>query len=66
MGCNMILNTETNKIKTPTDCLTCEFWDKRLKKCNGIGKKCFEYDALTGTILDPITKLPIKKVEKEK
>ena len=33
---------------------------KKKKKCNGIGKCCFEFDPKTKTAIDPITKMPIK------
>lgn len=42
------------------DCQTCEFFDKKKKRCNGIGKNCFEFDPKTRTAFDPITHLPIK------
>ena len=57
----MLFNNELNKVKTSSDCITCLYFDKKLKKCNGIGKVCFEYDGKTKTMIDPITKLPIKK-----
>ena len=43
------------------DCLTCEYF--RHKKCEGFGVRCFEIDTITGTIIDPITKLNIKEKE---
>lgn len=56
----MLFNNDLEKVQTITDCLTCPYFDKVLKKCNGIGKCCFEYDPIIMTALDPITKLPIK------
>lgn len=56
----MLYNKETKKIKTNADCLTCKYFDKKLQKCNGIGKACFEYDEKTGTAIDPVTKMAIK------
>lgn len=56
----MLWNKELTKVKTSVDCQTCCYFDKTLKKCNGIGKNCFEYDPKTKTCIDPITKLPIK------
>ena len=56
----MLLNIETNKIHVNSDCLTCPYFDKKEKRCKGIGKRCFEYDPLTKRIFDPITHLPIK------
>ena len=56
----MLYNKNKKKVQKSVDCLTCEHFDKRLKKCNGIGKNCFEYDKKTRTAIDPITRLPIK------
>ena len=56
----MLYNTEKGKIWTNMDCLTCEYFDKKLKKCKGKGKICFEMDKKTQTLIDPITGLPIK------
>lgn len=56
----MLYNKELKKVKASSDCITCQYFDKKLKKCNGIGKNCFEYDVKTKTVFDPITKLPIK------
>ena len=56
----MLYNIELKKVKASSQCITCFYFDKKTKKCNGFGKKCFEYDAKTKTILDPITGLPIK------
>lgn len=56
----MLYNKEKQKVQKSIDCLTCKHFDKRLKKCNGIGKNCFEYDPKTRTAIDPITRLPIK------
>ena len=54
----MIYNTKLKKIKEPTDCGTCAYFDRRLKKCNGLNRVCYEYDAKTQTIIDGNTKLP--------
>lgn len=56
----MLYNRETKKIKTNKDCLSCKYFDLKKKKCLGLNKKCFEYDAVTGTAIDGITKLPVK------
>lgn len=56
----MLYNNERKKIQTNSDCLTCVHFDKKKKKCNGIGKVCFEFDMKTRTMIDPVTKLPIK------
>lgn len=56
----MLYNKNLKKVKASSDCITCPNFDKKLKKCNGIGKVCFEYDEKTKTIFDSITKLPIK------
>lgn len=57
----MIFNINTKKVKNDLDCLTCPYFDRYYKKCNGIGKVCFEYDEKTMTIIDPVTKLPLKQ-----
>ena len=57
----MLFNIDTGEIKKSIDCFTCPFFDKKFKKCNGIGKTCFEYDPKTMTIIDPVTGLPLKK-----
>jgi hypothetical protein len=56
----MLYNIEQKKIKTALDCCSCSHFDKKTKKCNGINKVCFEYDEKTKTVIDGITKLPIK------
>jgi hypothetical protein len=56
----MLYNKELKKVQSNSDCITCKYFDKNKKKCNGIGKNCFEYDLKTKTAIDPITKLPIK------
>ena len=45
-----------------TDCLNCEHFDRKNKKCNGLGKNCFIMDK-TGTLIDPVTGLPVKGVK---
>lgn len=56
----MLYNKEKQKIQSTVDCQTCQYFDKRKKKCKGLGKNCFEYDAKTQTAIDPVTKLPIR------
>ncbi|MBR4003081.1 MAG: hypothetical protein IKI95_03310 [Clostridia bacterium] len=56
----MFYNVDLKKIQTNADCLVCPHFDKKKKKCNGVGRSCFEFDMKTRTIIDPITKLPIK------
>lgn len=51
-----LFNTDKMKIHDETDCFTCEQFDKRLKKCNGLNKVCFEYDPDTNLITNSITK----------
>ena len=53
----MFYNIEMKKVKTDLDCLDCPHFDKKEKRCKGIGVACFEYDQLTQTCIDPITKL---------
>ena len=59
-GIKMLYKKSEKRIRTSKDCIICPFFDTRLKKCNGIGKECFEYDEKTQTVIDPITKLAIK------
>lgn len=59
----MLYNKKLNKVQTNADCLQCEHFDKKKKKCRGIGKNCFEFDPKTRVAIDPITKLPIKMGE---
>ena len=56
----MLYKKSEKRIRTSKDCINCSCFDTRLKKCNGIGKECFEYDEKTQTVIDPITKLAIK------
>ena len=56
----MLYNTALKKIKAVTDCPLCPHFDKRLKKCNGLNRVCFEYYPKTQTIIDGNTKLPRK------
>lgn len=55
----MLYNKDREKVQTNADCLTCPYFDRAKKKCKGIGKACFEYDPITMTAFDPVTKLPI-------
>lgn len=55
----MLYNFEKRRIRTDVDCLTCEYFEKNEKKCNGCGKKCLEYDPKTKTVIDSITRLPL-------
>lgn len=55
-----LYNIKKGKERDETDCFTCERYDRRLKKCNGLNKVCFEYDPKTKTIIDGKTKLPLK------
>lgn len=56
----MLYNQEKHKVQEMIDCEVCHHFDARLKKCNGIGKCCLEYDPVTNTAIDPITRLAIK------
>lgn len=56
----MLYNNNLKKVQTNSQCLTCDKFDKKRKKCLGIGKVCFEYDEKTKTLIDPVTKLPLK------
>lgn len=59
----MLYNIEKKRVKKDIDCYSCEKYDARMKKCNGCNSICFEYDSLTNTIIDGITKMPIKNKE---
>ena len=54
----MLYNLEKDKIQKPSQCLGCRFFSET-GKCCGYGKKCFEYNPTTKTILDPNTKMPL-------
>lgn len=56
----MLFNKELNKVQASSQCITCRYFDRKERKCNGLGKTCFEYDAKTKTAYDEVTKLPIK------
>lgn len=61
----MLYNIEKKSVRTQKQCLTCQHFDKRTKKCSGVGKTCFPYDHKTQTIIDTITKLPLKIKEED-
>ena len=56
----MLFNIEKKQINNETHCFECQYYDSKKNRCNGIGKACFEYDDKTQTIIDPVTKLPLK------
>lgn len=56
----MLYNLTTKKIKTAVDCITCPYFNKTYKKCEGLDKNCLLYDEKTDTIIDGVTKLPLK------
>lgn len=56
----MLFNIEKKEIFSQAQCLTCSHYNKKLKKCEGLNKVCFEYDEKTKTIIDGVTKLPLK------
>ena len=60
----MLYNINKKTIQTNIQCLNCDAFDKKAKTCHGLGKYCFEYDKKTQTIIDPVTKLPIKMENK--
>ena len=62
----MLYNIELKCIKANSHCFKCRYFDKHTKRCSGIGKVCFEYDEKTQTIIDSVTKLPLKINNKEK
>ena len=56
----MLYNVELKKVRERIDCQACPYMDKPTKKCEGIGKRCFEYDSVAKVCIDPVSKLPIK------
>ena len=56
----MLFNLKLNKVQASSQCITCPHFDKTQKKCFGIGKCCAEYDPKTRTVIDPVTKMPLK------
>lgn len=56
----MLYNHGLGKVQKPTDCITCPYFNQTLKKCEGLNKNCFLYDEKTQTIIDGVTKLPLK------
>lgn len=56
----MLYNLEKKKVQSPIDCTKCPYKDKKTKLCTGINKCCFEYDSATKTIIDGVTKMPMK------
>lgn len=58
----MLYNIEKNRPKRDSDCLSCQYFNAEQNCCNGMNKNCFAYDKKTGTLIDGITKLPLKKI----
>lgn len=56
----MLYNINEKKQNKTSYCIVCKYFNKVEKQCKGIGKNCFLYDPKTKTVIDPITKLPIK------
>lgn len=56
----MLYNNDLHQVQKNSQCISCEHFNKKQKKCYGIGKCCFEFDPKTRTAIDPITGLPIK------
>ncbi len=57
----MLYNTRKERKTKPADCITCPYFDKKTRKCKGIGKICFEVDR-TNTLIDPVTGLPYNNI----
>lgn len=55
----MLYNILTKKVINLIDCNSCDKFDKKLKKCNGLNERCFEFDTKTKTIIDGVTKMPV-------
>ena len=59
----MLYNIKEGRPQSMVMCLKCEKWNKQQMRCvGGMNKICFAYDHITGTIIDGITKLPIKEI----
>lgn len=56
----MLYNKKRQKPNKTSYCMNCVYFNKRMKQCEGIGINCFIYDPKSRTVIDPITKLPIK------
>lgn len=61
----MLYNVEQKEVKTLKTCLKCKHYNQSKHQCSGIGVACFEYDSKTKTIIDNITKMPIKITKEE-
>ena len=59
-GVAMLYNKDLKKPNKTSYCMKCKHFNRAKKQCEGIGKTCFLYDPKTKTVIDPITKLPIK------
>lgn len=61
----MIYNIDKKEIQSDKLCFGCKYYNEKTRLCSGIGKVCLEFDEKTQTIIDPITKLPLKiKIER--
>lgn len=56
----MLYNINEKKKQNLIMCFDCKEFDSKLKKCNGLNKTCFEYDEKTNTIIDGVTKMPVR------
>ena len=56
----MLYNIELKRVRKPLDCINCPHFNNQFKKCEGLNKTCFLYDEKTQTIIDGVTKLPLK------
>ena len=56
----MLYNIEKKQIKTDLTCKGCPYYNTTALKCDGLNKCCYEYDPLTKTCFDGVTKLPLK------
>lgn len=61
----MLYNIEQKEIRNVETCKKCKHYNKTTHQCFGIGVACFEYDSKTQTIIDNITKMPIKITKEE-
>lgn len=61
----MLYNKQLKRNTTSVDCLTCKCYNKKEKKCEGLGIICNEIDPFTNTLMDAVTGLPIDIKNKE-
>ena len=57
----MLYDTKLGRPHNYLDCEQCARYNKRLQKCEGgYNVQCFEFDPYTQTVIDGVTKLPLR------